>query len=122
MFGWKIFNNYAEVICGIVAVLSLIKLIEQYIIPNDALIQKMDKVTAFYSSMVLEMESIWFKLYTGKITEHEAFELTQEQHRKELEINAIINEIHKNVHKKIALKAQGISNDFFNKIYNTSYA
>lgn len=120
IMGWKFWDNLPVVACGIIAAISLIKLVQPHLIPSDKQIEKLDKVADFYFDFYLKLEALWFdhenELITNKIMQDKFQELKQS----EREINKIINEIHKKPNKHISIKAQNECDIFFQKAFNTT--
>ena len=60
IMGWKFWDNLPVVACGIIAAISLIKLVQPHLIPSDKQIEKLDKVADFYFDFYLKLEALWF--------------------------------------------------------------
>lgn len=119
VMGWKVWEYAPFIACIIVAVISLLKLIQPYIIPSDKQLEKLDKVCDFYCDSYLKLDQIFYEFESGTIPEFEARKKFMEIKQKEREINLIINEVHRKKSKKYSELASAESKVFINRVYNS---
>lgn len=121
IMGWKIWDNLPVIACGIIAIISLIKLLQPHIIPSDKQIEKLDRIADFYFNFYLQLEALWFDFDNDRITEavlQEKFHVLKQTER---EINKVVNEVHKNPKSRLVNKAQSESDIFFKNSFNTNH-
>ncbi len=116
--GWRLWDKLPLVSCIIISSISLLKLIQQNIIPSEKQIEKLDKASDFYFNLHLELEKLWFDFENDRIDEKEMQNKFHELKQTERPINQIINELHKRENKKLAIIAEKESIQFFNKAFN----
>ncbi len=120
IMGWKLWDKLPIVACGIIATISLAKLIQPHLIPSDKQIEKLDKVADFYFDFYLQLEKLWFDHEAGRITELEMQTQFHSLKQTEREINRVVNEVHKKPNKKVATKSKSECDLFFQRAFNTS--
>ncbi len=119
VMGWKVWDKLPVVACGIIAGISLLKLVQPHVIPSDKQIEKFDKVADFYFDFYLKLEALWFDCENGFLDEKSMQSQFHDLKQTEREINKIINEIHKKPNHRISREAQAATDLFFNKAFNT---
>jgi hypothetical protein len=119
IFGWKIWEYYPVAVCVAISIISLIKLIEPHVIPSDKLIQKLDKISDFYSGAFIKLQRIWFDLENGTIDESEAMNRFHVVMEDERQINPIINEVIKKDIKPLVVRAKIRCDTYFSQAYKT---
>ncbi len=120
IMGWRIWDKFPLVSCIIISAISILKLVQQNIIPSEKQIEKLDKASDFYFNLHLELEKLWFDYESERISEIELQNKFHELKQSERQINQLINEIHKKENKKLASRAEQDSIQFFNKAFNLS--
>lgn len=120
VMGWKFWDKIPIVACGIIAAISLAKLIQPHLIPSDKQIEKLDKIADFYFGFHLKIERIWFDFENNVIDESQMLTLLHELKETERNINQLVNEVHKKENKKLSKKAKIECDNFFLKAFNTS--
>jgi len=121
ILGWKFWDNIPLVACIIVFTISLLKLILPNIIPSEKQIGKYIKIASFYSDFLLKLEQIWFDFEEKRINEKELQDKFYELKKSELEIEKMINEIHKKPNRYIAKKAKKEKEIYFNNIFYNNF-
>lgn len=118
IMGWKVWDKLPLVACFVIAAISLVKLVQQNIIPTDKQIERLEKASDFYFDFYLGLERIWFDFEKDRIDELEMQNRLHSLKQTERQTNQIINEAHKRINKKISQKAEIESQQFFSKAFN----
>lgn len=119
VMGWKLWDSIPVVACFIIALISIIKLIQPHLIPSEKQIEKLDKVFDFYYDFYLKLEKIWFDNENGIINDELMLERLHDLKQTEREINRVVNEIHKSPNKKTLKISKSECDTFFINAFNT---
>ena len=120
VMGWSIWKNpeLAGIACSIIAITSLLKATQLYIIPSEKQIDQLDSVINFYFDYNNKLECLWLDFYNDRITEEKAQELFYEIKNSEKATTQSINEVVKKTHKKIGIKAENETVLYLKTIFN----
>lgn len=119
VMGWKIWDNLPMISCVIIAIISLIRLVQPHIIMSENQISNLDKICNFYSDYYNKLEHLWYDSEHGiKDTEtiKNEFFLIKNTERT---ISSTVNELIRNKPKRILNLAKTHSDIFFQRAYNT---
>lgn len=120
VMGWKIWENLPMVACVIIAIISLVRLVQPHIIMSENQISNLDKICNFYSDYYNKLERLWYDSEHG-VKDAESikndFFLLKET---ELTISSTVNESIRNKPKRILELAKNHSDTFFQRAFNTS--
>ncbi len=113
ILGWTFLKIPTTWACIIVAVISLLKLLEVEIIPSEKTIDKINKGIRFYTQHYLNMERVWYGYETEKVSESDSLDKLQELCISEIEMNDTINEFHSKPIKRLKRKAIILCDNYF---------
>lgn len=120
VFSWKFWQYIPSITCGIIAVLSIVKLVEQHIIPSEKIIKSYGEITDAYSNLLIKLEAIWFESERNFISEQDAFNRLQKLQQGHRKTNILINQVHKKENARIAKEAKVKSDNYFKQVYNAT--
>ena len=119
IIGWKVWEHLPVIACGIIAAVSLIRLLQPHLIMNEKQLRNLDDIHRFYSDYYNDIEKLWFDFESGRVTEEEATNSFFELKKKETEINPIIAETIRSKPKRIVKKCKVHSDQYFKHVFNT---
>lgn len=119
IMGWKVWEHLPVIACGIIAAVSLIRLLQPHLIMNEKQLRNLDDIHRFYSDYYNDIERLWFDFESERVTEEEATNSFFELKKKETEINPIIAETIRSKPKRIVKKCKMHSDQYFNQVFNT---
>lgn len=119
IMGWKVWEHLPVIACGIIAAVSLIRLLQPHLIMNEKQLRNLDDIHRFYSDYYNDIEKLWFDFESERVTEEEATNSFFELKKKETEINPIIAETIRSKPKRIVKKCKVHSDQYFNQVFNT---
>ena len=119
IMGWKVWQHIPLVACVIIAIISLLRLLQPHIIMNEKQLKNLDDIHRFYADYFNKIEKLWFDFETGRLTENQAIKLFFELKEREIEINPIIAETIRNKPKRIVNKSKLYSDQYFKQVFNT---
>lgn len=94
LLGWKVFTiNYSSIVCGVLAFTALMQRLKSNIIPSQARISKLEKITDFYADYYLKLERLWYDFEKKIITEVIMLDELHKLEQSERKINKTVNEI-----------------------------
>ncbi len=119
VMGWKFWDTLPLLSCVIIAVISLVRLLQPHIIMNEKQIGNLDNISKFYFNYYNKLEKLWYD------SEHETinFEKTKKLFfiikASEEEINQIVNETLKSKPKDLIAQSKLNADNYFKLIFNT---
>ena len=117
--GWELWKKYPSVVCIIIAVVSLIKLISDELIPSEKSINSLHEIQDFYVCQFELLDALWFDVdHKENITEQEIFNRFNEICEKEKSINKDVNSTILFNPPKLVKKSKILTDNFFNQNYN----
>lgn len=119
IMGWKIWQNLPLIACVVIAVLSLLKLLQPHLIMNEKQLKNLDDIHRFYADYYNQIEKLWYDFESGRLTEEQATDNFFKLKQQETDINPIIAETIRNKPKRIVNKCKLQSDQYFNQVFNT---
>ena len=119
IMGWKVWEHLPVIACGIIATVSLIRLLQPHLIMNEKQLRNLDDIHRFYSDYYNDIEKLWFDFEAERITEEDTTNSFFSLKKKETEINPIIAETIRSKPKYIVKKCKAHSDQYFNQVFNT---
>jgi len=119
IMGWDVWKKYPSVVCIIVAVVSLIKLVSDELIPSEKSISSLHEIQEFYVNQFEELDKLWFDVdHKDGITEEQIFERLIIISEREKSINKKVNSTILYNPPKLVQKSRILADKFFNQNYN----
>ena len=119
IMGWKVWQNLPLIACVVIAILSLLKLLQPHLIMNEKQLKSLDDIHRFYADYYNQIEKLWYDFESGRLTEEKATEHFFELKKRETDINPIIAETIRNKPKRIVSKCKLHSDQYFKQVFNT---
>jgi hypothetical protein len=119
VMGWSFWNGLPLLSCGIIAGISLLRLIQPHIIMSDKQISNLDNISRFYFNYYNKLERLWYDLEHKTLDNESCKNLFFEVKQSEDEINQIINETIRSKPKKIVAESKINSDTYFKLTFNT---
>ncbi len=115
IMGWPFWETLPLIACAIIAIISLLRLIQPHIIMDEKNISNLDKIHVFYVSYYNQLEALWFDY--EKSNDDELSSKFFEIKNKENEVNQTINETIRNKPIKLVSKAKEYSDQYFHRVF-----
>src|SRR5688572_3051877 len=61
VFGWKFWEFYAELVCGLVALIQLLTVLTDQIVKSDDDLSRIARLRSLYTKYMLELERLWVR-------------------------------------------------------------
>lgn len=119
VMGWKLWDNIPMIACIIIAVVSLMRLLQPHIIISETQILNLKIINDFYFDYFNKIECLWFDYEDETINENEAKRRFFEIKGTETKINSVINEMMHSKSKMIEKKATTQTDDYLKTIFKT---
>ena len=117
VLGWPIWNEFAVVTSVIVALMSLIRLVQPHFIMNDKQLSNLDKIYTFYSNYRNELEKLWFDFEEARCDSEKAHKRFYNLKETEKEISITVNETVRKEPKKLVNLARKHSIDYISQVF-----
>lgn len=118
VLGWTWLKELPFITSIIVMIMSIIKLIGTELIPNDNTFKKIEKAIDSYCDYFNKLENLWYEFDRDTINETKAQKKFYLIMNDEKDITKIVNEIIKDGNKQFQTRAEMISTNYFNNIFN----
>jgi hypothetical protein len=118
VMGWPFWKEIPFIACAIIAVISLLRLLQPHLIPTEKQVDKINQVADFYFEYYNELEGLWFDYNNGRVNDIEAQKRFYEIKKQEKPINQLVNEIIRGQNKKIVIKTENASKDYLERTFN----
>jgi hypothetical protein len=119
IMGWKVWQNLPLIACVVIAILSLLKLLQPHLIMNEKQLKSLDDIHRFYADYYNQIEKLCYDFESGRLPEERATKQFFKLKKRETEINPIIAETIRNKPKRIVNKCKLHSDQYFNQVFNT---
>ncbi len=119
IMGWKVWQHMPLIACSIIALVSLLRLLQPHLIMSDKQLKNLDDIQRFYADYYNQLEQLWFDFETSRLTEEQATKRFFEYKKSETDINPIISETIRNKPKRIVDKCKLHSDEYFKQVFNT---
>lgn len=119
VMGWAVWDKFPIVACTIIAIVSLLRLLQPHIIMNDKLLNNLDRVNMFYFDKYNQIEKLWFDIEANRLDEQEALKRFYKILDACKEYNSIIDETIKNKPRRFIKRAKENSDKYFKQVFNT---
>lgn len=118
--GWKIWDYIPTIACGIIAIVSVIRLIQPNIIMSEKQICNLDKIHRFYSDYFNKLEMLWYDLENGVIDELSAKTRFFEIKNSEMVlIDSTIDDNLRSKPKHLMKRAEQYTHQYLNQIFKS---
>ncbi|WP_418637288.1 hypothetical protein [Winogradskyella sp.] len=117
--GWGFWDKIPLIACGIIALISILRLLQPHLIMNEKQLKNLDDIQKFYSDYFNQLEKLWFDFENNRIEEEQATKLFFKVKKLESDINPIILETIRSKPKYILKKAKLYSDTYFKQVFNT---
>jgi hypothetical protein len=119
IMGWSVWDKIPLIACIIIAMVSLLRLIQPHIIMSEKQIINLDAINEFYFDYFNKLEKLWFDFENNSIDEEATKIEFYEIKNSESEINLIVNDNIKTKPKSLVNKAKLYSDQYFKQSFNT---
>jgi hypothetical protein len=118
VLGWKVWEYMPVVACVLIAIIQLISLIENQIIPTDKDIESVAKLRNKYISYFNKLEKLWKDYSSKKLDETKTNEQFYVLRQIGANIEAIDNKLHIRKIKVLCDKADTETRNYFNQYHS----
>lgn len=118
IMGWKIWENTPLIACVIIALISLLRLLQPHLIMNEKQLKNLDDIHRFYADYYNQIEKLWFDFESDRLTEEQVTKAFFKLKKLETDINPIISDTIRSKPKKIVKLAKSHSDQYFNQVFN----
>jgi hypothetical protein len=115
--GWTIWDKVPVVACIIIAVVSLLRLLQPHLIMTDKLLNNLDRINSFYFDKYNQIEKLWFDFEADRIDEQEASKRFYNLLDTCKEFSSILDETVREKPKSLIKKAKKYSDDYLNQVF-----
>ena len=119
VMGWAIWDSLPFIACIIIAMVSLIRLLQPHIIMTEKQISNIDIISNFYISYYNKLERLWFdnehKSIDTEAVKARFFEIKDT----ESEMTSLVNETIRTKPKRLVDKAGNNSINYLKRTFNT---
>ncbi len=119
IMGWKVWQHMPLVACVVIAIISLLRLLQPHLIMNEKQLKNLDDIHRFYADYFNQIEELWFDFESDRLTEEQATKHFFEFKKRETDINPIIAETIRNKPRRIVSKSKLHSDQYFKQVFNT---
>ncbi|RLD60763.1 MAG: hypothetical protein DRJ05_04000 [Bacteroidetes bacterium] len=119
IMGWKVWQHMPLIACVIIAIISLLRLLQPHLIMNEKQLRNLDDIHRFYADYFNQIEELWFDFESDRLTEEQATKQFFEFKKREIDINPIIAETIRNKPRRIVNKCKLHSDQYFKQVFNT---
>ncbi len=119
IMGWRIWDNAPLLSCGLIAIMSLLRLIQPHLIMTDKQLSNIESIYKFYFDYYNRLERLWYDVEQGTLDNETIKSRFFEIKGLEVDINETINETIRTKPKKLIQKATNFSNEYFKLSFNT---
>lgn len=118
IMGWDVWKKYPSIACIIIAVVSLIKLVSDELIPSEKSIGALHDIQDFYVNQFSQLDRLWFDVdHDDEITDQQVFDRLTEIYEKEKEINKKVNSTILHNPPKLVNAARKMTDNYFIQNY-----
>lgn len=117
IMGWKIWEKLPLIACAIIAIISLLRLIQPHIIMNEKCISNLDKIHVFYTHYYNQLEALWYDYENSNNNDDSIYSKFFDIKNSENEINLTVNETIRSKPKKLVRKAKEHSDLYFDRVF-----
>ena len=118
VLGWTVWSYFPVIACGLIAFMQIITLIEKHIIPSDKDIDDVSKLRNKYISYFNRLEKLWKDYRSKQLDEKQANEQFYALRQFNANIEAIDNKLNIQEIKRLKLKADKQTNNYFNQYHS----
>jgi len=118
IMGWKVWQHMPLVACIIIALVSLLRLLQPHLIMNEKQLKNLDDIHRFYADYYNQIEKLWYDYDSNRLTEEQVTEHFFELKQQETDINSIIAETIRSKPKRIVKKCKLHSDEYFKQVFN----
>lgn len=118
IMGWKLWQHLPLIACIIIALVSLLRLIQPHIIMSEKQLKNLDEIQRFYSDYFNDLERLWFDFEKDRLTEEEATNRFFELKKNETAINPMIADTIRSKPKGLTNKSKVYSDQYFSQVFN----
>ncbi len=117
VMGWKIWESIPLISCIIIALISLIRLVQPHLIMTEKQISSLDVINKFYADYYNKLEKLWYD------NEHQAIDLNKAKtsffkiKETELTIDSMVNDIIRTKPKTLIKKAKINADLYFERTF-----
>jgi len=117
--GWKFWDKLPLIACVIIALISLLRLLQPHLIMNEKQLKNLDDIHRFYSDYFNQIEKLWYDFESDRMNEEQATKAFFKIKKLETDINPIISETIRSKPKLVLKKANLHSDMYFKQVFNT---
>ena len=92
IMGWGIWDKMPLVSCIIIAVISLVRLLQPHLVMNEKQLKGLDNIHKFYTDYYNKLEKMWYDFENERITEEQATKTFFKLKKTELNIDSVVSE------------------------------
>ncbi len=119
VMGWSFWDGIPLLSCVIIAVISLLRLLQPHIIMNDKQISNLDSISKFYFNYYNKLEKLWYDYEYETIDFEKTKKLFFNIKASEEAINQIVNETLKSKPKDLITESKLNADNYFQLIFKT---
>jgi hypothetical protein len=119
VMGWPVWDKFPIIACVIIALVSLLRLLQPHIIMTDKLLNDLDRINVFCADKYNQLERLWFDFDASRIDETEASNRFYKILETGKDLTSIIDETIRQKPKLLVKKAKEYSDIYFKQVFNT---
>jgi len=118
VLGWKFWDGFPIIACGLISILQLFNLVENQIIISENETEKVSDLRNRYVSYFNKLEKLWIDFESNRLDEQEASDQFFQIRQIGLEIESLDNELHIRKIKKLCQKADLETRTYINQYHS----
>lgn len=118
IMGWKIWENLPLFACIVIAIISLLRLLQPQLIMSEKQLKDLDDIHKFYAGYHNKVEKLWYDFESNRISEEQATKAFYKFKKLETDINPIIAETIRSKPKGIIKECKKNSDEYFKQLFN----
>ncbi len=118
VLGWKLWVAIPIIACGLIAVMQLVRLIENQFILTDNDLDKVSDLRNRYISYFNKLEKLWTDFNAKRLTEEQATDQFYQLRQVGADIEAFDNKLHISKIKKLCNIADTETRNYFNQYHS----
>ena len=120
VMGWAVWDKFSVIACTIIAVVSLVRLLQPHIIVTDKMLNNLDRINTFCFDKYNQIEKLWFDFEADRIDEQETSKRFYKILDASKEYNGTIDETIRNKPRQLIKKAKENTDNYFKQVFNSS--
>ena len=118
VFGWTIWEAIPIIACGLIAIMQLVRLVENQFILTDNDLDKIAELRNKYIRYFNKLEKLWIEFETDRLTEQQTTEQFYKLRQINADIEAADNKLHIRKIQSIVVTADSETRNYFNQYHS----